>query len=277
MTYRKLKITGFLTIPVLFFFSSCEVNDFENDQTFLKDGKFLYKTEQVFCQSDPKSKISEKRFVYDESGNETEELLYSHSEPTFRTTSTYNTQNKKLSDSVFYFSYATWALSSSYEYKYSENKLVEKINYDTGKTYLYKTTFTYSGSHLRYEEIFRREGNEWILNYGYAYKYNRRGELIEKASFHNELRETIYDTIVYTYKNGKLSTEKRILTTGETGYFKEYFYTNEGYLDEVTEDGNTVVKNFYEDNKLMEKHTWYFGIDPGFSLCNGNLIYKYEY
>jgi len=31
------------------------------------------------------------------------------------------------------------------------------------------------------------------------------------------------------------------------------------------------------DNKLIEKRTYYFGIYPGFDVCHGNYIYRYEY
>jgi hypothetical protein len=50
-----------------------------------------------------------------------------------------------------------------------------------------------------------------------------------------------------------------------------------GFIDEITKDGKVVEKNFYELGKLTEKQTFYYGIDPGYYQCGGNLIYKYEY
>ena len=126
-----------MIIAVIFFLSSCEKREFENNEILTKNREFLCKIEKTFCQSDPEIEISKRRFIYDENGNKTEELLISYGEPNFKTTSAYNFRNLKITDSVYHFSYNVWMLSSSYEYKYSNNKLVEKINYDTGKTYLY--------------------------------------------------------------------------------------------------------------------------------------------
>ena len=79
-----------------------------------------------------------------------------------------------------------------------------------------------------------------------------------------EIRTRFTIHLLYTYKNGHLSTEKRILLTGELGHEKEYFYTNNGLLDQIVEDGNIIEKNYYDEKKIIEKYSYYFEIDPGF-------------
>jgi hypothetical protein len=43
------------------------------------------------------------------------------------------------------------------------------------------------------------------------------------------------------------------------------------------EENNIIEENDYIDNRLNEKRTYYFGIDPGYDVCYGNYIYRYEY
>lgn len=98
----------------------------------------------------------------------------------------------------------------------------------------------------------------------------------KKGSFQDEAKENVYDTFVYAYKNGKLHEKKRIIITGKTSYVKKFFYTAKGFIDEITQDGKVAEKKFYELGRITEKHTFYYGIDPGFSPCGGNFIYKYK-
>ncbi len=271
------KITQISVIISVLFLCSCEEAEYDNNLFIKEDGEFLYKVKKTYCKGNPEYKISSKTFKYDKKGNRIEEIIYSYDKPVSKITSEYYFQNFKTTDSYYNFTNNAWVLSNKDQYKYSRNRLIEKINSDVEDNYLYKTVYTYSGNLLKYEEILRRSGNDWILNFGYLYKYNGSGQLIEKLRFFDETRESANDKLIYTYKNRKLSTEKRILSSGKTGYFREYTYTSEGLLDEIIQDGNIIEKNFYENGKLIEKDTWYFGFDPGFSPCGGNYIHKYEY
>ena len=274
---KRFLVTRFYLILLVLFFISCDDTELDPNSIFNQDGKFRYNTKKVFCQNEPNREISSRTFTYDNNGNKTEEVSYNWEEPGFKIISRYNSNNQKLTDSFFYYANNSWVLSNSNLYKYSKGRLTEMINYDTGETLLHKTAYKYSNSKLKYEEIYRREDGDWVLNFAYGYEYNRYGQLVKKLSYHDEAKDKVYDQYIYTYKNGKLDTEKRILITGEIQFLKEYLYTEDGLLDEVVEDGNTIQKNYYRNGNLIEKHTWYFSIDPYFSPCSGNCIYKYEY
>ena len=277
MCNQHLKITRFFPILLILFFISCHEIEYDPNSLFESDEEFQYKTEKAFCQNDPEFEISSKNFYYNKNGNKTEEITYSFGNPVFKITITYNSYNQKLSESVFYYKNDSWELSTQNLYKYSRNRLIEKNNYDSGETLLNKTIYKYSDNRLKYEELYRRGNNDWVFNFAYGYEYNSSGQLAKRLSYQDEAKEIVYDQYVYTYTDGRLATVKRILVTGKTQFFREYSYTRNGLLDEITEDGNTIEKNYYEHGKLIEKHTWYFGIDPGFFSCNGNYILKYGY
>ena len=211
MKCPKLKITGFLTILVIFFFSSCEKDELEYNLYGTESDGFLYKTEKIYCEGNPEDVISLRTFKYDRKGNRIEMIAYSFDKPVFKIINTYNAQSLKLTESYYNFTNNTWVLGYNYQYKYAKNKLIEKINFNTEDSY--KTVYTYSGGLLKYEEIFQSSGNEWLLSSGYLYKYNRFGRLIEKIKLINGTREPGNDKYIYIYKNDKLSTEKRILAS----------------------------------------------------------------
>ena len=60
-------------------------------------------------------------------------------------------------------------------------------------------------------------------------------------------------------------------------YIETYHYDSENRLTTIIEDENIIEENFYDGKKLIEKRTYYYGIDPGFDVCYGNYIYRYEY
>jgi hypothetical protein len=277
MSNPLTKITRFSAILSILFFWSCNEIEYDTNLIFEKDGQFLYKTEKAFCQREPDNEIWRKTFEYDKNGNLTKEITDREYGPETKITSLYNFNNQPVTDSVFYFTNNEWKPDRYFKYKYTRNLLQEKRQFNADGTFTLKTVYKCSGTKLVWEEFYYFTDGAWRFQYAHKFEYNRSSRLIKKVSYQDESKEKVYDQFIYTYKNGKLATEKRILVTGETGYFKEYFYTKEGYLEEIVEDGNTVEKNYYESDKLIEKRTWYFGIDPGFSICSGNLIYKYEY
>ncbi len=71
--------------------------------------------------------------------------------------------------------------------------------------------------------------------------------------------------------------EKKETKVGGLIYLKTYEYDSQGRLVKIQDEENTIEENDYVDNELIEKRTYYFGIDPGFDVCYGNYIYRYEY
>lgn len=141
----------------------------------------------------------------------------------------------------------------------------------------HKTTYKYDGNNPQWEEFWYFWNNEWKFQYAHRFEFNKNGKLVKKESYQTEEKDKVYDTFIYKYLNNKLVEEKRIIQTGATSYVLKFSYTSNGFPDETIQDENVIEKNYYSAGQLTEKHTFYFGIDPGFSQCNGNLIYKYEY
>lgn len=277
MKLRSLKITTNLAILSIIWFSSCQRDDFDTSLIFDEQGNFRYKKESAYCQRNPETEISSKTFFYDKNGNVVQELIAYNGIQETKIKREYNGDNQQLWDSTFNYRSGEWEYQNSTRFIYSQNLLSEKQRYNSDGKLSHKTLYKYEGSRLRWEEFWYFNNNEWKFQYAHGFEFDRSGRLVKKESFQDEAKKNVYDTFVYSYKNGRLHEEKRIILTGKTSYVKKYFYTPDGFIDEIIKDGNVVEKNFYELGKLMEKHTFYYGIDPGFSPCGGNLIYKYEY
>jgi hypothetical protein len=277
MKFPILKNKGFLSILIVILLSSCENDEFYNSPIGEKVGEFLFQTEKTFCKTDPQNEIWSKSFKYDRDGNLTETTTFRDETPDSKSTSTFNKNNQKLTDSTFYFSENRWKYTNSSQYVYSRNLLIEIQRYDADGSNTHKTVYKYNGTKPKYEEFYYYNGGQWQFQYAHGFEFDGKGNLTKKSSYQTEEKDNVYDQIFYQYKNGRLVEEKRIIRTGETDYVKTFTYTNEGFPDETIQDGNVIEKNFYEQGKLIEKHTFYFGIDPGFSVCYGNLIYRYSY
>ncbi|MDX5584433.1 MAG: hypothetical protein QNK20_05800 [Aureibaculum sp.] len=81
----------------------------------------------------------------------------------------------------------------------------------------------------------------------------------------------------YKYSGSLLIEEKKETKVGGLIYLKAYKYDSQNRLIKIFDRENIIEENDYIDNKLIEKRTYYFGIDPGFDICYGNYIFKYEY
>ncbi|WP_372949576.1 hypothetical protein [Mariniphaga sp.] len=277
MKLSGFKITSILAILSLIWLSSCRNDEFDTSLIFDEQGNFRYKKETTFCQRNPEKEISSKTFSYDKNGNVIKEVISYIGIPEIMNKREFNESSQQLTDSTFYYRSDEWQYQNSTRYIYSRNLLSEKHRYNSDGTLSHKIIYKYIGSKLRWEEFWYFNTNEWKFQYAHGFEFDRSGRLVKKESFQDEAKKNVYDTFVYAYKNGRLYEEKRIIRTGKTSFVKKYFYTAKGFIDEITEDGKVVEKNFYELDRLIEKHTFYYGIDPGFSPCGGNFIYKYEY
>jgi len=277
MKFTSLKITAFLTIIIVVLLSSCEIGDFNIDPFSESKNEFLFQTEKIFCKNDPGNEIWSKSFKYDKSDNLIETITYFNNTPNVKTTSTFNTRNQQLTDSTFYFTENAWEFINTNQYVYSRNLLVEIQKYYANGSNTNKTVYINNGIKPKFEEFYYYNDKQWRFQYAHGFEFDKNGYLTKKSSYQTEEKDKLYDQLVYKYKNGKLVEEKRIIITGEPGYVKTYTYTADGLPNETIQDGDVIEKNYYERGKLTEKHTFYFGIDPGFSVCNGNFIYRYSY
>ena len=107
-----------------------------------------------------------------------------------------------------------------------------------------------------------------------TYEYEN-GKLITKVDYtKNGQRHHITN---YKYSGDLKIEEKKETAAGRIMYTHFFQYDTENRLTKIVEGENTIEENFYDGNKLIEKKTYYFGIDPGYDPCYGNYIYKYEY
>lgn len=108
--------------------------------------------------------------------------------------------------------------------------------------------------------------------------------------------------VTYTYQNGRLDTKIEHTKNGKAHHFTTYFYAGDllvretketkvggilydkiykydfrNRLTEIRDGENIIEQNEYNNDRLVEKRTYYFGIDPGFDICYGNYIYRFEY
>lgn len=277
MILQDLKIKVILLILFGLFHSSCQLNEFDTTLIFYESDEFLYQKETAFCQSNPDNEIWSKIFTRDKAGNVIEETTLFNGLPNMKTTREFNLSNQQENDSTFYNSGGNWFFQHSHKYIFQRNRLAEILRYKPCGTISHKTTYEYNGNKLRCEEFWYFSDNEWKFQYAHRFEFNRNGKLSKKESFQTEKKDKVYDTFIYSYSNNKLVEEKRIIQTGTTDYVLKFTYTSKGFPNETIQDGNVIEKNYYTNGRLTEKHTFYFGIDPGFSQCNGNFVYRYEY
>ncbi|MBK6283190.1 MAG: hypothetical protein IPF54_11540 [Draconibacterium sp.] len=277
MKFPNLKITAFPTISVVVLLTSCEIGDFNIDPISERNEEFLFQTEKIFCKNDPENEIMSKSFKYDNNDNIIEAITFSNETPDTKSTGSFNESYQRLTDSTFYYIENGWKYVNSNQYIYSGNQLKEIQKYDADGKNTHKIVYKYNGTKPKYEEFYYNYGDKWEFQYAHGFEFDRNGDLLKKSSYQTEEKDEVYDKLIYKYKNGILVEEKRIIRTGATSYIKTFSYTTDGFPDETIQDGNVIEKNFYEDGKLIERHTFYFGIDPGFSACNGNFIYRYSY
>lgn len=277
MNLQDFKITVILAILLGIFQPSCQWNEFDESLIFDHPDEFQYQKETAFCKKNPEKEIWSKTFTRDNTGNIIEETTFINGLPDLKITSGFNSNNQKQTDSTFYNSGGNWIIQYSHQYIYQRNRLTEILRYEPVEIKSHKTTYKYDGDKPRWEEFWYYSENKWKFQYAHSFDFNSNGKLVKKESFQTEKKDKVYDTFIYTYYNNKLVEEKRIIQTGATSYVLKFTYTSYGFPDETIQDGNVIEKNYYSDGRLTEKHTFYFGIDPGFSQCNGNLIYKYGY
>jgi hypothetical protein len=276
MYISKLKITGILSIIILAFLSSCEK---EYDYSLIFDESYpeQLKKEVCYCGREPDKEVGFKEYSCSKKGELDCVILNMYGSNQSKTQSFYNHSGVKTTDSIFYYSEGAWIIDQVYEYNYIKGLLHEKIlKTETGKE-KHKTVYIYHGTKPEWEDFYYFKDGEWDFQYAHKFEFDRNGLLAKKSSYTTLEKDKVYDYFTYSYKNGKLSEEERIIQTGKVSYHKDYFYNKDGTLDYVVQDGNIIEKNTFENSRLVEKHTWYYGIDPCFSQCCGNIIYRYEY
>ena len=116
---------------------------------------------------------------------------------------------------------------------------------------------------------------EWEHWGGYN-TYEYIGDKIIKKTDYTKNGEELHIT-TYKYSGNLLIEEKRETSVGSLMYLKTYKYDSQNRLVQIKDGKNIIEKNYYFNKKLIEKRTYYFGIDPGYDICYGNYIIRYKY
>lgn len=228
-------------------------------QPTLADSQLKYPLKSIayFCQEDIENPISSVNLLYDSS--------------------------KRL---VKIVSWGPWGKTSEVDYYYNELGQLDYQDYYTGNENLTldrTKVFHYDANHRL---IF--EGFEDARGYssGKEYTYNDMGQVITCKNINGDY----YSTSTYEYdqlghriqdskdtifsKDSQNNLVKEIHSNNKT---IEYVYDNEGFLIQIRENGNITEAYIYENGRLVEQWSSYFGIDPCFKPCCSQYVATYMY
>lgn len=224
----------------------------------------------IYCQTNPDEYYQRIEYQYN-NDNLISETTFSNGKIYSIRTFEYNTNNK-LSKEICDL------ILNKYEKLFIYNELNQLISI--------KNTFIYFDSNgqieTKYESdaTFEYENNLLVREVEYwggsnTYEYDDVDNIITKTEYTKNGEK--HHITHYTYSGSLKTKEWKETYVGTTMYFRTYLYNSIGRLTKVLENDKIIVENSYDDNRLLEKKEYYFGIDPGFDFCYGNYIYKYEY
>jgi hypothetical protein len=223
----------------------------------------------VFCPNAINDTISKTDYEYDFE-NLTKLTLWNYGEITSVTNYEYNSKNlliKETRDQDLRKTEITYVYNKSDQLI---NKLYKIADLDANglvlRTNESETPLEYKNN-LLFKDLETWGG--WN-----TYEYSD-GKLTTKNIFTSSGQ--IYWILKFKYSGNLKVEEKNQTASGNIIYNRTFEYDSESRLVKTIEAGNVIEQNIYDGNKLLEKRIYYFGIDPGFSACNGNFIYKYDY
>lgn len=223
----------------------------------------------VFCQNSSDNTLRRVEYEYDNNNLVTETTFY-HGIIVNKTTYEYNSDNQ-----LIFEIYETDLRKTEKIFIYNELNQLVNIKYKF-------TDYDINGEVIdeREKEAPREYENnllvkEWEYWGGFnTYEY-KNGKVQTKIDYTGTGEK--HHITTYKYSGNLLIEEKKETKVGGLIYLKTYKYDSQNRLIKIQDGDNIIEENDYIDNKLIEKRTYYFGIDPGFYVCYGNYIYRYEY
>lgn len=253
------------TILILCFALSCSKDDNLLQPAVLEKPIAM----NVFCQNTPNETLRRVEYGYSNDKLITE-TTFSNGEIQSKTTFEYNSDNQLALE----INETDWKKT---EKTFIYNELKQLINI------IYKfTDYDNNGQVIEESENeapLEYENNQLVKEWAYwggfnTYEY-KDGKVITKIDYTKNGAK--HHITRYKY-SGELKIEERKETAAASMIYKRTFhYDSKNRLTKIIEDENIIEENDYYENKLTEKRTYYFGIDPGFDVCYGNYIYRYEY
>jgi uncharacterized protein YcfL len=223
----------------------------------------------VFCQSSIDDTLKIVEYEYD-NDNLIKQTTIQNRKVESETTYEYNSENQIISK--IYLS--IWQ-KNEMTYIYNEDKQLINILYKfTGYDTDGKIT-----NIIEYEAPREYDNNKLVKEWEHWGGYNTYeyiGDKIIKKTDYTKNGEELHIT-TYKYSGNLLIEEKRETSVGSLMYLKTYKYDSQNRLIQIKDGKNIIEKNYYFNKKLIEKRTYYFGIDPGYDICYGNYIIRYKY
>lgn len=223
----------------------------------------------VFCQASPEDKLSSVEYDYD-IGNLMTETWIRNGAVQNETTFAYRPDNRILLEV-----YSTDSRKTEKTYIYDNdlrltNILYRIIDFD-GNGKIINESQSEAPREYQNDQLVK-EWESWggfkIFEYG-------NGKVTTKIDHTKNGQE--HHITTYKYSGGLLIQEIMETKTGGLLYLKTFIYDSQNRLIKVLDGKNVIEENDYVDNRLTEKRTYYFGIDPGYDFCYGNYIYRYHY
>jgi YD repeat-containing protein len=216
--------------------------------------KYPLKSVIVYCQKDTSRAIAKKELFYDQNHRLVKECETIYGNINCMTY-TYNEsgalilQESESRNTVFTYN--------------NKNQLICE-NEDKFKT----TSYEYNGERVSSKLVDLGSGSKF-----YTYKYDKQNRLAEIY-----LNDQSY--ISYEYTDSLLRREShygRQYGNFETTEYK-YDYNTLGQLVKKTENDKILEKYIYDNNnRLIERMRYEYGMDPCYYPCCGNYIDKFEY
>ncbi len=223
----------------------------------------------VFCQTMTNDTLKFVEYGYDGDKLITE-TSFQHGEVESKITYEYNAENLLVSE-VFTDDWSK--TEKTYVYNDKEqlvNILYKFISYDSTRQI---SRVSESEAPREYQN--NRLVKQWEHWGGYS-TYEYKDDKVVKKIYYTQLGEKHHIT-TYKYSGDLLTEEKKETKAGSLLFLKTYKYDSLHRLVQIQDGENIIEENHYIDNRLIEKRTYYFGIDPGFDFCSGNYIYKYTF
>ncbi len=252
-------------LAILLILVSCS-----KDEDLLKQGILDKPSEiNVFCQKKPNDLLRSVAYQYEHNNLITETIFY-NGDIQDKTAFEYNYDNQLIFETTH-----SYLRKSEKSYIYNELNQLINIKYKF-------TDYDISGQSTGVTEMEaprEYQSNQLVKQWeawgGFiTYEYSE-GKLITKVEYTKN--EEKHHTTTYTYSGDYLIEEKKETSAGALIYLRSFTYDSEYRLLQIREGENIIEENDYSDRKLIEKRTFYFGVDPGYDVCYGNYIKKYVY
>ena len=253
------------TILILFFIISCS-----KDDNLLQPAKLDKPTAMnVFCQNSSNDILMRVEYEYD-NGNLITETTFYNGDIQSKTTFEYNSANQLIlevyetdwgkTEKTFFYNEFNQLINIKYKF----------FDYDSNGQV---TNESESEAPKEYEN--NQLVKEWAYWGGFSTYEYKDGKVVTKVDYTKTGEK--YHITTYKYSGDLLIEEKKETKVGSLIYLKSYKYDSHNRLTTIQDGENIIEENDYVDKRLIEKRTYYFGIDPGFDVCYGNYIYRYEY